>query len=164
MDAPLPPAGAAAGMMPRRPTVLLRELIQTSADFEAAFGEELSVNATDLDAMEHLLQEGPLGPSELARRLGITTAAMTTAVDRLVDLGHVTREPHPSDRRAVRVVPTDSSRAKAMSILMPMVRGLDAELDHFDEDEQRIITEYLERILTAYRAHTPEPSRARRVR
>lgn len=137
----------------RRATVLLRELLELSDDFERHLGRELTVNPTDLDAMEHLLMSGPLGPSELSRRLGISTASTTKVVDRLVDLGHVTREAHPSDRRSVLVVPSEASRARALSVLMPMIMGIDAELDRFSRDEQATITDYLERVVAVYREH-----------
>ncbi len=106
-------------------TQLLREFLEVSELFERSLGAELEVNATDLEAMEHLLMSGPLGPSELARRLGISTASTTTAIDRLVALGHVTREPNPHDRRGVLVVPQEASRDRAMRRLMPMIMGLE---------------------------------------
>lgn len=137
----------------RRATELLREILEVSDDFERHLGRELTVNPTDLQAMEHLLMSGPLGPSELSRRLGISTASTTKVVDRLVDLGHVTREAHPTDRRGILVVPTESSRRRALSTLMPMIMGIDAELDGFSADEQATITEYLERVVAVYRSH-----------
>jgi DNA-binding MarR family transcriptional regulator len=141
--------------------VLLRELLDVSDQFEKALRDELTVNATDLEVMEHILMSGPLAPSELARRLEISTAATTTAVDRLVDLEHVTREPHPTDRRSILVVPTERSRDRAMSVLMPMIYGLDGELDGFTDDEQRTITEYLQRVVDVYRTHAErEPQSA----
>lgn len=134
-------------------TRLLREFLEVSEMFERALGAELEVNATDLEAMEHLLMSGPLGPSELARRLGISTASTTTAIDRLVALGHVTREPNPHDRRGVLVVPQQASRERAMGRLMPMILGLDAELNDFTEDEQAAITLYLRKVVDLYRQH-----------
>ena len=142
-------------------TRLLREFLEVSDLFERSLGAELEVNATDLEAMEHLLMSGPLGPSELARRLGISTASTTTAIDRLVALGHVTREPNPRDRRGVLVVPQEASRARAMGRLMPMIMGLDAELDDFTEEEQAAITLYLRRVVDLYRLHAGEDTRQR---
>ena len=137
----------------RAATMLLRQLLEVSDLFEGRLRAHLTVNATDLEAMEHLLSSGPLGPSELARRLGISTASTTTVVDRLVGLGHVTREPHPTDRRGVLVIPTDSSRDRAMSVLAPMIQDVDAVLDRFTPDEQRTITEYLNGVVEVYRSH-----------
>jgi len=140
---------------PRAPTYALQEVVQLSRAFELHLGQQLSVNLTDLGAMEHLIRSGPLGPGELARRLGITPPAVTAAVDRLEELGHVTREPNPADRRAVVVTPAPASVEKAMSILMPMISDIDATLDGFDAEEQATIAAYLERVLDAYRTHIP---------
>ena len=87
-----------------RATLLLRTVIELSDAFERALGKELGVNPTDLTAMEHLIQSGPLTPSEIAKRLSLTPAAATTVVDRLASVGHVTRSPHPTDRRGVLVL------------------------------------------------------------
>ena len=139
----------------RPPTYSLQEIVQLSRAFESHLGDQLSVNRTDLAAMEHLITSGPLGPSELARRLGITPPAVTAVVDRLEDLGHATRVTNPADRRAVVVTPAPASVQKAMSILMPMIGDLDATLDGFDAEEQAIIARYLERVVAAYRTHIP---------
>ena len=139
----------------RRPTELVREVHEVGQAFEQHVGRQLTVNTTDLHAMEHLIQSGPLSPTELARRLDISTAAATTVVDRLTALGHTTRTQHPTNRRGVVVVPSPGSIAKAMATLMPMITGIDEVLDEFDAQEQATITEYLERVLAAYRAQIP---------
>jgi DNA-binding MarR family transcriptional regulator len=148
-----PEPAAARQLDVREATRLLRDFLDVSEAFERALGTELEVNKTDLEAMEHLLMSGPLSPSELARRLGISTASTTTAIDRLVALDHVTREPHPSDRRGVLVVPREASRARAMARLLPMIFGVDAELDRFSADEQDAITRYLRGVVALYRRH-----------
>ena len=139
----------------RRATELVREIHDVSQEFERHVGRELTVNPTDLHAMEHLIQSGPLSPTELARRLDISTAAATTVVDRLTALGHATRTQHPTDRRGVVVVPSPASAARAMSILLPMITSIDGVLDDFSDDEQITITGYLERVLEVSRAQIP---------
>lgn len=139
----------------RRPTYALQEFVQLSRAFESHLGEQLTVNPTDLAAMEHLMISGPLGPSELARRLKITPPAVTAAVDRLEELGHATRITNPADRRAVVVTPAPASVQKAMSFLMPMIGAVDSALDGFDPDQQAVIADYLERVVAALRTHVP---------
>ena len=96
--------------MPVHPaTTRLRDILELTTRFELHVGKELSVNPTDLDAMEELIKDGPLSPTELARRLGVSTAAVTTVVDRLTAVGHVTRIANPEDRRGVLVVPAPAS-------------------------------------------------------
>jgi DNA-binding MarR family transcriptional regulator len=153
-DAPsaAPAAFGDAGRM-HEATQLLREFLDVSAEFERALGTELTVNPTDLEAMEHLLMSGPLSPGELARRLRISTASTTTAIDRLVALGHVSREADPGDRRRLLVVPSPASRDRAMARLMPMILGVNAQLDDFDDTERDAITRYLRRVVDHYREH-----------
>lgn len=142
------PAGAV-----HEATQLLREFLDVTAQFERALGTELSVNPTDLQAMEHLLMSGPLSPGELARRLRISTASTTAAIDRLVAVGHVTREPDPDDRRRLLIVPQPASRERAMARLVPMIMGVNAQLDDFDDAERDAITRYLRGVVAHYREH-----------
>ena len=140
------------------PTALLRDILDVTNEFERRLGEQLTVNPTDLAAMEHLIQDGPLTPTELARRLGVTTAAITTAIDRLTAVGHVTRSPHPTDRRGVLVVPAPQSVGRAMGMLMPMIMGVDRVLADFDDEQQAVIASYLARVVEVYRSHIPSSS------
>jgi DNA-binding MarR family transcriptional regulator len=136
----------------RRATELIRDVREVTQAFELHLGRQLTVNPTDLQAMEHLIQAGPLSPTELARRLGISTAAVTSVVDRLTTLGHVTRTQHLTDRRGVVVVPSPASVARAMDTLLPMIREIDGVLDSFEPEQQETIALYLEQVLAAYRA------------
>ena len=58
-------------------------------------------------AKAHLLWilhgEGPSRQRDLAVALGHTPRHVTTLVDELIEAGHVSREPHPHDRRAVLI-------------------------------------------------------------
>jgi DNA-binding MarR family transcriptional regulator len=148
--------GAARGSFDVHPaTTLLRDILDLTTAFERHLGSELTVNPTDLEAMEHLIRDGSLSPTELARRLGLTPAAVTTVVDRLIAVGHVTREPNPRDRRSVLIAANPDSVRRAMSTLMPMILGMDSVLGEFDEAEKSTITAYLARVADVYRAQLP---------
>ena len=148
-------SGTAARGTSRTPTVLLRDILDVTEEFSAHLGRELAVNPTDLQAMEHLMMTGPLSPTELARRLGISTAAVTAVVDRLAAVGHVSRTQNPVDRRGVLVVAAPKSVEKAMGTILPMIAGIDDVLDSFDDAEQATIATYLKRVLTVYRSQLP---------
>ncbi len=130
---------------PREASRLLRRVIVLSDEVSIQLGRELQVNPTDFSAMQHLIQSGPMPPSELARRLNISTAAVTVLIDRLVAAGHARREPHPTDRRRVLVVPAEASVQRAMAGLAPMIMGIDGLLDAYGAREQAAITDYLRR-------------------
>lgn len=134
----------------REATMLLREILNLTTEFEVDVSSDLSVNRRDFEAMQHLVTSGSLSPSEIARRLGVSTAAATVIVDRLTAVGHVTRQPHPTDRRGVLVVPNPDSVAQAMGRILPLIRGVDRILDDFDPGEQSAITAYLRRVVSVY--------------
>ena len=136
-------------------TSLLRDILQISDAFEAHMGRSLTVNPTDLKAMEQLIMNGPLSPTQIASRLGVSTAAATVVIDRLTSVGHVTRTANPTDRRGVVVVPSPASVDQAMGVLMPMVMGIDRVIHEFTEAEQEVITQYLRRVVEVYRDQLP---------
>jgi len=150
-----PPPGRSAFTV-HSATTLLRDILDLTTEFERHLGRELTVNPTDLAAMEELIRDGALSPTELAGRLGLTTAAVTTAVDRLTAVGHVSRQPNPADRRGILVVPSPDSVRRAMSTLMPMILGMDRVLGEFDEAERDTITAYLGRVADVYREQLPD--------
>jgi DNA-binding MarR family transcriptional regulator len=58
-----------------------------------------------------LWQEDGLTPGEVARRLQLATPTVTRATTRMAAAGLLRREPHPADRRMVRLWLTDRGRA-----------------------------------------------------
>lgn len=73
------------------------------------------------EARAHLVWElGLRGPSKqqvLAEAMGITPRAVTALVDGLVATGFVTREAHPTDRRATQVTLTAHGQAIAQELV-----------------------------------------------
>ena len=63
-----------------------------------------------------LHRRGPSTQQTLAGALGVTPRAITGLVDALTEAGFVTREPHPSDRRATLVTftPRGARAARAL--------------------------------------------------
>lgn len=129
----------------------LREIVRLSAEFERHLGRVLAVNPTDLAAMEHLIESGPLTPSELARRLHLSTAAATLVVDRLEASGHAARRPFEGDRRKVVVVPNPASTQRAGDELLPVVRGVAQLLTGLSPEESAAVERFLDDVARVYR-------------
>lgn len=120
----------------------LRELLQVAQQVGPAVARRAELGHTELAALE-LLVERQVGPADLARHLGVTSAASSGIVDRLVARGHVTREADEKDGRRTRVVLTDSGREEVLGHLMPMFVSL-AQLDaQLTDDEREVVDRYL---------------------
>jgi DNA-binding MarR family transcriptional regulator len=131
------------------PTLLaLRELIDVASRVAPAVARRADLSHRELRALE-LLIASPHGPVELARELGVTSAASSGIVDRLCARGHAVREPHDNDKRRTQVLITDSGREEVLGYLVPMFTAL-AELDDKLSDEERdIVYGYLRGAITA---------------
>src|SRR5512133_4200338 len=68
------------------------------------------VGASEMMALAQLFTAEPCSPTGLAAFLSMTTASVTSLLDRLQRAGHVVRRPHPSDRRKVLVELTPRAR------------------------------------------------------
>src|SRR3954454_24094261 len=76
---------------------------------------DLGISNAEWEVLKALVVVGRpyrLGPGDLAKRLGLTPAAMTHRIDRLVDEGLVTRERDESNRVRVIVELTPGGREK----------------------------------------------------
>ena len=106
---------------------LIEELItafRASGNQDSAFenlaADRLGVNHTDLHCLNAIENAGGLTAGELAREVGVTTGAVTGALDRLERAGYARRAPDPADRRRVRVTVTPRFRDRAEGIWGPL--------------------------------------------
>lgn len=120
----------------------LRVLLAEGARLRQVVARRAGLSPTEMAALEHLSRE-PLGPSEVARRLDVSTAASTGIVDRLVARGHAERRPHSDDRRRTEVFVSPSGRQEVMGHLMPMFLALDRLDRSFTPEERAVVERYL---------------------
>lgn len=118
-------------------------------------GVALGINQTDVAALEHLITDGPLPPTELASRLSVTTAGITQVIDRLERAGHVVRERQLNDKRRVLVCPVPESVAQAYRHIAPMLNGLSAVLGALDDRDRAVIETFLGQVIEVYRTTLP---------
>jgi DNA-binding MarR family transcriptional regulator len=132
-------------------THALRALSAASAEARAALARRMGMHPTDLSAMSHIaVSPGSIGPRELSGLLRITPAAMTDVVDRLEAAGHLVRERDTTDRRRVRLVPTEEARTEVRGQLRELLDALDAVTAGFDPAERAAIVRFLDAATAAY--------------
>ncbi|MFA4840662.1 MAG: MarR family transcriptional regulator [Agrococcus sp.] len=97
----------------------LRRWHQASEAQSEASRRFMKLGENDMRAIRYLMiarREGRIVTSTmLAEHLGITGPSVTKLLDRLEHAGHIRREAHPTDRRALSIVVTDETRDTATS-------------------------------------------------
>jgi MarR family transcriptional regulator, organic hydroperoxide resistance regulator len=83
---------------------------------------DLGLTPAEINALANLAGGQSQTVSELGRLVGSPPTTLTSVLDRLERRGHVTRDRHPSDRRAVVVALTPSGRHAAASIRRAITR------------------------------------------
>jgi DNA-binding MarR family transcriptional regulator len=81
----------------------LRAFMARAVVFNYQIAERTGLNPTDLQCLGLLQLHGPMSAGALARGTGLTTSAITTAIDRLERSGFARREHDTGDRRRVFV-------------------------------------------------------------
>ncbi|MFI5843650.1 MarR family winged helix-turn-helix transcriptional regulator [Catenuloplanes sp. NPDC051500] len=91
---------------------------------------------------------GDLGHRELAERCFFKPATLTGIVDTLEKSGHVRRQPDPADRRAIRLVITESGQAAIAKV--QEVRTLTQPLTSVDADPAKaaIVRQFLMELIS----------------
>jgi DNA-binding MarR family transcriptional regulator len=92
--------------------------------FHQAVAERLGLNATDLKCLDLARGEKDITAGRIAELTGLTTAALTSVIDRLEARGIVRRERDLSDRRKVFVRPI----AERMTEIGQLFESLDGAM------------------------------------
>ena len=134
--------------------------MDTGDDFQAAFWSAkhaLSV-ATAAAFSRHGVHQGQqfilrclwaedgLTPGEIARRLGLATPTVTRAATRMEAAGLLRREPHPGDRRLVRLRLTDRGRSLEKAIAAETDTLTERALATFDPGQRAAVIRALRTI------------------
>jgi len=95
-----------------------------------------------------LREQKELTMSEIAQRMGHSTAAATGLIDRLENLGHVRRTHGRDDRRKVLVQITTSGSALVAEVREDMITNLLKMMEVLEPDEQKTWLQIYEKIIT----------------
>ena len=128
-------------------TEATRRLDIAMSRLTGAFARVVGVSVPELLALEHLADGKGLGPSELARRLQLTSGSVTSLVDRLEASGHAVRAAHPSDRRRVVVLRTPKADEDLRHGAAPLVGDIAELAAGLSEDERQVVGRFLERLI-----------------
>jgi DNA-binding MarR family transcriptional regulator len=102
----------------------LREMSTESDQIGRLFAVSHDVRPTDFRALLHIMVAEtagrPMTSGDLSQRMGLSGAAITYLVDRLIDSGHIRRDSHPADRRKVILRYSEPGLETARSFFNPL--------------------------------------------
>lgn len=93
-----------------------RRLSARTLLFHQAVAEKLGLNPTDLKCLDLARTETAVTPGRIAEITGLTTAAVTSVIDRLEASGLVRRLRDEQDRRKVMVLPVPEKAAEVRQL------------------------------------------------
>ncbi|MCC9205947.1 MarR family winged helix-turn-helix transcriptional regulator [Arthrobacter sp. zg-Y769] len=168
MDTPKEPSGQDGywyGRDPEHPKA--RDVLHAVRSYRAAetqvrrhTQDAMGMNENDLLAMRCLMQArqtgGSLGPKDLSRLLGISTASTTALIDRLERGGYVRRRARPNDRRAWEIVPTDASDSDVRRTVGDMHRRMLQAAAELSPQEAETVIRFMARLSSALNGTNPD--------
>jgi DNA-binding MarR family transcriptional regulator len=127
------------------------------------------VSSSDFHALLHIMvgetAGTPLTLAQLRQRMDVSPAAVTYLVDRMIEAGHIRREPDPEDRRKWQLRYEDSGMTLAYAFFRPLgVHLSSAMADMNDKDlaaAHRVFTAMIAAMSTFEDElvnHSPKPS------
>jgi DNA-binding MarR family transcriptional regulator len=84
-------------------TMGLRGLIVSGERLRNVLAQQLGLGPSDLVALGHVHNDGPLTPRDLTMRMEVTSGSMTALLDRVTKAGFLVRETNPNDRRSLLI-------------------------------------------------------------
>lgn len=111
---------------------------------------EMKLNETDMEALRFLVASlnngGVVTAGMLSDHLRISTSSTTKMLDRLARAGHISRTPHPTDRRAVMVSITPHTHEQVRDSIGRVHAERFTAVAELAPAERDVVARFLERL------------------
>jgi DNA-binding MarR family transcriptional regulator len=124
---------------------------RSGRDFKR-FMDETDLSFSQISVLMRLKHGGNIGVSEIGDQLGVTSAAASQAVDRLVQLGLIERTEDPEDRRAKRLALTPKGCTLIEKGIEARSQWIEGLTDALTPEQQSMIISALTLLTAAARA------------
>jgi len=103
--------------------------------FSRLFGSWLGLHSTDSEALMEIVyaeeHAAPLSPVRLASRIGLSSGATTSLLNRLEEAGHVVRSRESTDRRVVTLRSSPNVHTRAEEFFATLAQLLDNAMSRY---------------------------------
>ena len=140
----------------------LRVMTAESEQIGRSFAVVHDVRPTDFRALLHVMVAetagAPITSGELRQRMGLSGAAITYLVDRMMASGHITRESDPGDRRKVILRYSDSGLATARAFFAPLGAHSHEAMQGLSDEDLSAASRVFSALIAAMRRYQDELS------
>lgn len=126
--------------------VALRRIIRATDLHSRQLSKVSGLTSPQLLILQLLRQQTELTVGEVAQRVSLSQATVTTIIDRLEKRGLVKRERGSSDKRKVYVYLTDAANAVLLNAPKPLQESFVQQFQDLHDWEQTMILSALERV------------------
>lgn len=130
------------------------------------FGVHAGMHGTDASALVHIINaeqhDRPLTQSELCRRIGLSSGATSSLLNRLESAGHVERRRDQADRRVVTLRSSPAVHEEVDNFFRAVADDLDKVIRAHLESDLREFTQILEEMSDSLERHLLFPLRSER--
>lgn len=144
----------------------LRALSAVSEQIGQVFGAQHKLRPNDFRALLHIMvadvEGSPLTTGELGSMLGLSSAAMTYLVERMIGSGHIRRESDASDRRKVILRYDEHGMEVAREFFGPLGRRTSTALASMSDADLDAAHRVFDALIGAMREHHEELGGRRR--
>ena len=132
-----------------------REIGARTILFHQAIANMVGVSITDMKCLDYVDRGGDVTAGDLARLTGLTTGAITAAIDRLEKAGLARRERSETDRRKVFIRTTESAATKRIEpVFDELGKEVSALAARYSTRELETIKDFCDRTIAIMRRQT----------
>ena len=131
------------------PTLSMRGFLEAHDELQRRQARRMGINATDMQALRLLDVHGPMGPTELARRLDLRSASVTVLLDRLETAELIERLRDHHDRRRVTVRALPHAVDMLFDTWAPIVRAMDDVGHGLTPSQQEVVCSFFDQLVAA---------------
>jgi MarR family transcriptional regulator, organic hydroperoxide resistance regulator len=128
--------------------------------FSRLFGSWLGLYSTDSEALLEIVygeeSGAPLSPARLASRIGLSSGATTSLLNRLEEAGHVVRSRESTDRRVVTLRSSPQVHARADEFFATLSGQLDHAMSRYTPELLKSLEDLLIDLRTTMTMHLAE--------
>lgn len=112
------------------------------SDYRRFLGET-GLTFPQMNVLMRLYHQGVCGISDLGQQMGVSNAAASQAVDRLVQVGLIERKEDPEDRRAKQLILTEKGKQLIEQSIAARSRWFETLAGSLDANEKQKVIEAL---------------------